>query len=713
MESEEIQIRLVNLSRVKFRNVVGMLLKEVFGFPALNVDAKGDGGSDWCIFSSGGQKIGLAVQDTIQNQSWEKKALDDARLAKKSHNVNRYFFCTNRPHDQFKVSVLENTITSETGLSATVLEARKLAELIVQGELDEKFLVAIGEAVSRKRPSIAEISLCVYSNISADRTSHRNEIYADTLLLVSRDKGPVERRLLVEGALEFLGSAPGQRQLIDKRVDFLLQQRRLVVVEDKKLTLSKGTEKRMGQTERLYLSDWNALSGAQTSLLTEYGGKWSDAQAELATTFLARMFIQEQLEGLQSAGAEILQGKWFDRSGNPMQQLRDLLQSCGVPVSKIGEIIAKLIELARSREVIAKLTRTAVFTALEGQDPVQSAKCLGASAWDEVTMLLDTSVAIPFMCACLTQPVEGYIYALSYRVVETLKELGAIARISPGHLEECAAHLLQAFDYEPLRDDADFERALQASENAFVSFYYALLKEGARAPKSLQQFLHIFCPQGASIIRRPESWPTLVRYAMPDVQTALGDYGVAVTQLSHLSRDRMDALEKTHDWAVMSEGHTKPPVLRRHDLATLGHLEMRTTEKHESWMLLSWDKALMRTARDALEKSWVVSPEVAMDFTQPCRRLSETQWCTLAHRLARVTDPGDLLTARIIDQLVRSKHEGLQDWEFKEKIRAFRDRALSRFPTGEETKQNKWIGSETSKFFAEQKFSGRMKHSGD
>ena len=36
-------------------------------------------------------------------------------------------------------------------------------------------------------------------------------------------------------------------------------------------------------------------------------------------------------------------------------------------------------------------------------------------------------------------------------------------------------------------------------------------------------------------------------------------------------------------------------------------------------------KALMQTARDALEKSWVVSPEVAMDFTQPCRRLSETQ----------------------------------------------------------------------------------------
>ena len=701
MDSEEIQSRLMNLSKAKFRNVVGMVLEKVFGLPALNVDSKGDGGSDWWCFSAGGQKVGVAVQDTVQKQNWDQKALEDARLAFKSHRANRYFFCTNRPHEQIKVSVLENNITNETGMSATVLEARKLAELVLQGELEDQFLSAIGEAGTRKRPAIAEIALCVYTNISADRTNHRNEIYADTLLLVCRDKQPIERRLLVDGALEFLGSAPGQRQLVDKRVDFLLQQHKLVVIAGKKLALSKGTAKKMVQTERLYLSDWNALSGALTSQLTEYGDAWNDTQAERATTLLARLFIQEQLEGLKSAGASMLQGKWFDRSGNPLQQLRDLLQECGVPVPKLNEAIAKLIELARSREVIAKLTRTAVFAALEGQDPVQSARALGASGWDEVTIMLDTSVAIPYLCACLTQPIEGYFFALSYRAIEALRGLGAVARISPGYLEECAAHLLQAFRYEPLSDEADFEGALRESENAFVSFYYALRKESPRAPKSLQQFLNIFCSDAVQLLRRPESWSTLVRHAMPDLQAALGDYGVVVTQISRLSRNRRDALEKTHDWAILSDGHSKPPVLRRHDVDCLGHLEIRTTEEHESWMLLTWDKALMRTARDALERSWVVSPEVAMDFTQPCRQLSETQWCTLAHRLARVTNPGDLLTARIIDQLARAKYERLQDWEFKQAIRSFRDRALSRLPLAGEAKQQGWIDSETAKFMAE------------
>jgi hypothetical protein len=92
MDSEEIQNRIQNLSRQRFRNVVALILQEVFAFPTINVDGKGDGGSDWYLFEAGGKKIRLGVQDTMQLQKWQDKALEDAEKAKAAHGINRYFF---------------------------------------------------------------------------------------------------------------------------------------------------------------------------------------------------------------------------------------------------------------------------------------------------------------------------------------------------------------------------------------------------------------------------------------------------------------------------------------------------------------------------------------------------------------------------------------------------------------------------------------------
>ena len=151
-------------------------------------------------------------------------------------------------------------------------------------------------------------------------------------------------------------------------MDFLLSDRQILRrKEDGKLVLCPEVAKKLEQTERLYLSDWRSLTGAQTALLTEYGGAWTEQQAELATISLTRLFLLEQLKGLKFAGAELLTGAWMGRMGDPRQRLRDLLQQCGVPIPRLAEVIGKLVELARNREVVAKLTRTAVFAALDPQ----------------------------------------------------------------------------------------------------------------------------------------------------------------------------------------------------------------------------------------------------------------------------------------------------------------------------------------------------------
>ena len=150
MDSEEVLNRIINLSRAKFRDLIAVMLGHLFGFKVASVDAPGHAGSDWILFTSGGEKISVAVQDTVQQLKWQDKALDDAKKAK-ANGANRFFFCTNRVHQSITTKPLENKITTATGLSATVLDGRQLAELIVQGDLIDDFLAAIGEGVPRKR----------------------------------------------------------------------------------------------------------------------------------------------------------------------------------------------------------------------------------------------------------------------------------------------------------------------------------------------------------------------------------------------------------------------------------------------------------------------------------------------------------------------------------------------------------------------------------
>jgi hypothetical protein len=125
----------------------------------------------------------------------------------------------------------------------------------------------------------------------------------------------------------------------------------------------------------------------------------------------------------------------------------------------------------------------------------------------------------------------------------------------------------------------------------------------------------------------------------------------------------------------------------------------RSTElKGESWMMLTWDKTFIHVTHKELPMAFVVSPEMAMDFAQPCRRLSDTQWCALAHRLAKVTSPSKELTARILDQVARLNPEKLRDATFRKHLLDFRDQAMQTMPTDNDAKFHAWVEGQTKTF---------------
>ena len=701
MDAEEIQKRLPQLSRPNFRRVVALILKRVLNYDSINVDGGGDGGSDWLVFQQDGQRLRIAIQDTVQIQGWEKKALDDAQMAKKELGVNRYLFFTNRPHQQVTVTQFEEKISHETGLSCTVFEARRISELIQGRGLGGEFLGTTGEAVFSRPPEMPEICLCAYGNLSADRQNHRDEIYRDTLLVACYEAGkPLQRNQIVDRAIEFLATSQMQRPLLDKQLEHLMSKGHIQKVADGMFDLTPEARKRLSESEQLYLSDWEALQSAQTQLMKTSGASipWTAEDSRQAAVFVSRMFLQEQFELLRQARVDNLIANWSLRLGNPEQQLRDLLQHRGVPLPKIRNVIEEPVTLAKGRDVITKLTRTVTFVALEGRDPMLSAAALGRRSWDEVHVLIDSSVAIPFLCEKLNEVSSTYLFSLSGNAVCLFQSLKSSCSMLSGHVEECAAHLIQAYRYEPVESDKGLVAALRSSENAFVAYYGALKMEGHAEGQNLLQFLNSFSRRAAAAARDLHDLRQAARAVMPELQDLLNTYQLPCYPPRRVSFDRFGTLQKSFDVTCIETGKDRHPILREHDVEALAHLAGSTEQKGESWMMLTWDKTFIQVAQRDLPSAFVVSPEMAMDFAQPCRRLSDTQWCALAHRLAKVTSPSDELTARILDQVAHLNPDKLRDAAFRKHLLEFRDQALRMMPTDDDAKFHSWVEGQAKAF---------------
>lgn len=705
MDAEEIQKRLTSVSQRNFKRVVSLVLKSVFNYDAINIDGSGDGGSDWIAYEHGGQRLRLAVQDTVV-AGWEKKALDDAKKAKTELGVNSYMFFTNRTHQQTTTAQLENKINRETGLSCNVFEARRIAELIFERGLGGDFLEALGGVAASRPPGMPEMCLAAYSNMSADRRNHRDEIYNDTIRIACFEANkPLSRNFIIDAAINLLGTSAIQRPILEKQLEQLISKGELCKSQDGSFELSIAARKSLSETEQLYLLDWAALESAQAQLMKSSGASvaWTTEDSQQAAVYISRMFLQEQLDGLRRARIDNIITNWSTRLGNPEQQLKDLLQQRGIHIRKIPKILKEMTDLARGRDVLVKLTRTITFVALEGRDPALNAAALGRRSWDEINILIDSSVAIPFLCEQLNETSETYHFALSGNSVRTFQNLNSRCFITAGHLEECAAHLIQAYNYQPVETDKDLLQALRLSENAFIAYFGSLKAEGRLTDQTLPQFLAAFSRRAASAARESIDLRQAARAAMPEIQSLLATYNVPPCRPERKTAfARFGELQRAFDLGCMETGRERQPILREHDVDALAHVARSTENEDESWMMLTWDKTFINVAQKELALAFVLSPDMAMDFAQPCRRLSDTQLCALAHRLARISSPSDELTARILDQVTRLDPEKLKDALFRRHLLEFRDQAIQLLPTDDDSKFHSWIEGQTSTFLKQQ-----------
>ncbi len=134
MNQEAIENLIISSSRIEFNEIVKLILIEDFNCSPINVDAKGDGGSDFIILNDSASNR-VAIQVTIQSANWESKAFNDAKKAQEKLSAKRYFFFTSMRHESKSMRSLEDRISANLTLPAKCLSAKEIAGIIIEHKL--------------------------------------------------------------------------------------------------------------------------------------------------------------------------------------------------------------------------------------------------------------------------------------------------------------------------------------------------------------------------------------------------------------------------------------------------------------------------------------------------------------------------------------------------------------------------------------------------
>lgn len=632
-------------------------------------------------------------------KDWEAKAIDDARKAFDKFKIDRYMFITSRSHSNTTMRMLENKISTEVGIIVTCLSAKELSEFLHEKELINEFLDAIGSPLATgiaSRPDRQEILLHSFCIMGSESQTLRNSVYDDSIIVTSRNYPNLGRNELIDKVIELLTFEKTKEPILNKRIDALLTREILIQDEQKRLHLSIQKQNELEQAERIYLTEFVNLTSAQSSFMEkEFGLNWSQENAEMVSVLISRLFIKTQLESVSRAGVHFSSVGLIKHIGDPEQKLKEYLSQQGIPQGKLEKTVVELIEQSQDLPIVKKLSRTAIFVALEGADLLSSAKALGAPRWSDVTVMLDASAAIPFICASLYTPISDRYYGGTFETVKRLLKLQSKITISHYYLEECAFHLLQALKYTNLDD---YEESLCLSENGFISNYYGLKRLGVAVPKSIGDYIASFANSSKQNDSDNQRW---VRRVMTDLQARFREYDVEYEYINNLIDVYRVDFEREYTFLLNERSIDKKKVLLDHDVFALGHAKRQITEKGEYRIILTWDRLMIEVGQKFSDCGWIVSPDIAGNFLQPYISLNEKHFCALAHTIARA-QPGPLaVTARIIDMVIAYASEKLQDWEFRKQLEEFKRNLLERVDFSRREYAN-WVDSETQNFLSSQ-----------
>ncbi|HEV2483359.1 MAG TPA: hypothetical protein VGS79_27025 [Puia sp.] len=653
-----------------------LILKEAFDLNPINVDGMDDGGTDYVALSSDGTRRPVAYQITTQKSDIKGKAYLDAKKAIDKLGVNKFYFFTTVDLSETDARKLENEIEKELHIAASCFGARHIAGLILNDNLLINLLDEINYPLPRTRASTdfdyREIALHSYTLFSKDTADMKDGIYDDSIVYILSNAGAQEEDSLIDKVIEFLSLSDLKREAIKRRIGALFGRGRLKK-KDKLIALSEDEARDLSLRKRIYEAELTSLSSAQIDLMhKDYGVNWTVEDSKKISIWIADAYISDLLTNLKEAKASIVSNPIFNVEANGRSQLfRFLKKEKKLTPEQVQECAKQLLEQASVHPLISKLMRATVYVALAGGNPISSAKALGAQRWSDFNMLIEPTVAIPYICSQLYSGHVNRSHHITSMALKKAKQLDIRLFISSYYINECAGHLLNARRYDGLPVSSE---ELQYSKNVFVSIYFTYKNKNARVPPTLMDFLASFSP---SIVTQNPDERKWVRSLMTDIQSLLYRGNVEIIDTPQYNEEDTDEI-KNELLYILEEKKTfkKNMKLVNDDVYALKLTNDRILNKDEHWIILTYDKSMITLAKGPLYSGWVTSPPRFIDFTDITQPLSEGQFVSLVHSVATYSEATLSAGARIIDRIVSFASKKMDNWEFKQDIEKFKNELL-------------------------------------
>lgn len=675
MDQQTLTNHIANTSKGDFDIACKIILKEVFGLTAINVDGTDDGGTDFTSFDKMGARNPVGYQITTQKKGLQKKALQDAKKNLEKLKAERFYYFTSQSISETTSKKFENDIFNEIGLPATCFGAKHVAAFLIEENLINLYLDQTNSPLPRNfasSPDYKEMALYSYTLMSDDSRNMRDGIYDDTILFIISSEGEVSESDLPEKVLTYLNLSETKHSYIQNRIGSLFGKRQIRRTASDKIVLTETADTDINLRKRIYEKELEDLSAAQIDLIRdEFGYNWSTDDSKKISIYIAGIYIEDQFNLLKDIDSKISNHPVLQGQNRGLNELKEyLIKTGGVAPKHIDIISKKLIDLASNHPLIAKLARASVYVALEGTNPVISAKALGAGRWSDYRILTETTVAIPWICTQLFRGHGHSSFSSSKQAIKKATKLGASLHITYFYLNECAAHLLRARNYDGIELS---EEELSYSPNAFISNYFSLKRQGISVPSNLMDYLKIFSP--AVLIKRTEmsDW---VRAIMTDIQSIMNRSGIEFIESPKFTHEQSKFFEQEYAYYLDKMHLFKPTHLINHDVWAL-QFTNELIHKGEHWIILTYDKSLINVSKVNEYKGWVSTPERFIDLTTNCGNLTDTQYTSLIHSFATYSEKTLSAGARIIDKIIQYASPKMQEWEFKNEFDVFKNNLLS------------------------------------
>ncbi len=673
MDVDTLANHISNLGKQYFDKACQVVLVDVFGYKAFNIDGPYDGGTDMVSINSG-SKENVAYQITTQKSDIKNKAYRDAKKALKNLKISKYYFFSSYNVSVVDERLIERSISEELGVTANCFSAKTIAGLILSDGKLNRFLDLVDYPLPRGHGNIIDIkekALHSYGVFSDDAGKLRYSVYEDTILF-SLYNDVLDEDTLVKSVLNFLNLDEEKEDFIKKRIGGLFGKSLIEKDENKMIKLSSNAFEDLKNRHNIYEIELNNLSSAQTDLLKDkYNIPWTAEESKKISLWIANAYISNQLENLKDINASIINNNFYNISENGIGKIKDFfIREKFLKASDADSVSNDLLDLASTHPLITKISRASVYVALDGNNPIASAKSIGASRWSDVSIIIEPSVALPYLCSVLYKGNNNRYFKASVKSISQAKDLDSMLFMPYYYFNECAGHLLTARKYIGFEDQSE---ELEYSNNAFISNYFHLKNKGLKVPDTILDYLSTFSSAIKTERKDVKNW---VRSIMTDLQAILTSNGIEYIDTPHYDEEDLEEI-KYHYNDILEELYIqKKTHLFNNDIYTLKATNERIVKSGEVWMILTNDKSLVNFSKTDYFKGWITNAIKFLQITELSKPMSESKMISLVHSVATFSERTLSLGARIMDRLINLSSKDIQNYELKAEIEKFKKETI-------------------------------------